>query len=305
MGQINRKRNSVINNVTTLSESEKDWWTIQIKDFRKKYIKPPMFYVNETITKLNYTDYEIRQNVEKLLIEDREDVYNLYLKDEAVLNAKLVSHLIDNREIPNEIFSSIVNTKVLSSNLDSITPEELKKLLSETIGEYTGAVFPYFYELSLSTTNSRRSRAGKTFESLIEKTLEILGVPFENQSQLGTSFYKQHSLGKKVDLIIPGRLAYEKRRSSCGIISVKTSLRERWQEVVEELNRSNTRHIYLATLDEGITDNQLELMKNYAITLIVRENEKNSKFKDAGTVESFQQFFNTTIPHLLSAWDEH
>ena len=143
MGQINRKRNSVINNVTTLSESEKDWWTIQIKDFRKKYIKPPMFYVNETITKLNYTDYEIRQNVEKLLIEDREDVYNLYLKDEAVLNAKLVSHLIDNREIPNEIFSSIVNTKILSSNLDSITPEELKKLLSETIGEYTGAVFPY------------------------------------------------------------------------------------------------------------------------------------------------------------------
>jgi hypothetical protein len=290
------------NYVTTLSEEEKDWWKDQIKDFRRRYIKSPMHYVDETIEKLNYTRQDVSQNIEKLLIQDREDVYNLYLQDEAVLNAALVSHLTDNRAIPQNIFNDIVDSKLLTYNLANIEPEQLKRRLSEVIGDYTGAVFPYFYELSLSTTNSRRSRAGKTFESLIEKTLTILGVPFENQSQLGTSFYKEHSLGKKVDLIIPGRLAYEQRRSSCGIISVKTSLRERWQEVVEELNRSNTRHIYLATLDETISDNQLQLMKNYAITLIVRDKEKSTKFQDAGTVESFHQFFNNTIPHLLSAW---
>ena len=261
-----------------------------------------MRYVDETIEKLNYTPQDVSKNIEKLLIHDREDVYNLYLRDEAILNARLVSYLIDNRAIPHNIFNDIVDSRLLTSNLGNIAPDELKKRLSEVIGDYTGAIFPYFYELSLSTTNSRRSRAGKTFESLIEKTLTILGIPFENQSQLGTSFYKDHSLGKKVDLIIPGRLAYEKRRSSCGIVSVKTSLRERWQEVVEELNRSNTRHIYLATLDETISDNQLQLMKNYAITLVVRDNEKRTKFSEAGTVESFQQFFNHTIPHLLSAW---
>lgn len=290
------------NYVTTLSEEEKDWWKDQIKDFRKSYIKSPMHYVDETIEKLNYTREDVSQNIEKLLIQDREDVYNLYLQDEAKLNSALVSHLTDTRAIPQNIFNEIVDSKLLTSDFANIEPEQLKKRLSEVIGDYTGAVFPYFYELSLSTTNSRRSRAGKTFEALIEKTLTILGVPFENQSQLGTSFYKAHSLGKKVDLIIPGRLAYEQRRSSCGIISVKTSLRERWQEVVEELNRSNTRHIYLATLDETISDNQLQLMANYSITLIVRDKEKKNKFKDAGTVESFQQFFNQTIPHLLSAW---
>jgi len=294
----------MISHVTALSDSEKDWWKDQIKLFRKQYIKPPMYYVDETITKLKYSPEDVSRDVEKILIEDREDVYGLYLKDEAILNAKLVSHLIENRAIPNSIFLEIVDAKLLNTNLADITPEELRKRLSGLIGDYTGSVFPYLYELSLSTTNSRRSRAGKTFESLIEKTLIILGVPFENQSQLGTSFYKEHSLGKKVDLIIPGRLAYEQRRSSCGVISVKTSLRERWQEVVEELNRSNTRHIYLATLDETITDNQVQLMRNYAITLIVRSNEKESKFKDAGTVESFQQFFNSTIPHLLRAWEK-
>ena len=290
------------NYVTTLSEEEKDWWKDQIKDFRKSYIKSPMHYVDETIEKLNYTREDVSQNIEKLLIQDRVDVYILYLQDEAKLNSALVSHLTDTRAIPQNIFNEIVDSKLLTSDFANVEPEQLKKRLSEVIGDYTGAVFPYFYELSLSTTNSRRSRAGKTFEALIEKTLTILGVPFENQSQLGTSFYKAHSLGKKVDLIIPGRLAYEQRRSSCGIISVKTSLRERWQEVVEELNRSNTRHIYLATLDETISDNQLQLMANYSITLIVRDKEKKNKFKDAGTVESFQQFFNQTIPHLLSAW---
>jgi len=292
------------NYVTTLSEEEKDWWKDQIKDFRKSYIKSPMHYVDETIEKMKYTREDVSQNIEKLLIQDREDVYNLYLQDEAKLNAALVSHLTDTRAIPQDIFNEIVDSKLLTSNFANIEPGQLKKRLSEVIGDYTGAVFPYFYELSLSTTNSRRSRAGKTFESLIEKTLTILGVPFENQSQLGTSFYKNHSLGKKVDLIIPGRLAYEQRRSNCGIVSVKTSLRERWQEVVEELNRSNTRHIYLATLDETISDNLIQLLKNYSITLIVRDKEKSTKFKDAGNVDSFQHFFNKTIPHLLSAWPE-
>lgn len=290
------------NFVTSLDESEKQWWTGEIKRFRNRFIKKPMHYVDETIRSLNYTREDVSQHIERLLVDDRDDIYGLYLHDEGRLNAALVSHLIDTRAIPHSIFNEIVDSRLLAAGLDHDDPGAFKKELSQVIGEYTGAVFPYLYELALSTTNSRRSRAGKTFETLIEKTLTILGVPFENQSQLGTSFYKAHSLGKKVDLIIPGRLAYEQRRSSCGIISVKTSLRERWQEVVEELNRSNTRHIYLATLDEAITENQVALMRNYAITLVVRSSEKESKFKDAGTVESFQQFFNSTIPHLLSAW---
>ncbi|GDX30540.1 hypothetical protein LBMAG14_10160 [Actinomycetes bacterium] len=75
------------NYVTILSEEEKDWWKDQIKDFRKRYIKSPMHYVDETIEKLNYTRQDVSQNIEKLLIQDREDVYNLYLQDEAILGA--------------------------------------------------------------------------------------------------------------------------------------------------------------------------------------------------------------------------
>jgi hypothetical protein len=57
-------------------------------------------------------------------------------------------------------------------------------------------------------------------------------------------------------------------------------------------------------LDEGISRNQVDLMKRYNITLVVREAQKIEKFGDAGTVESFNTFFNVTLPHLLSGWPE-
>jgi hypothetical protein len=286
----------------SLSVEEKEWWKSTIQDFRKKLVKTPRHYIDASIVGKNFTAASLQANVETLLIDEREQIYNLFLEDESIMNGKVVAHLIENRPVPKSIFNDLVDSKILINGLNSLTPEQLKTRLAEVIGEYAGAIFPYLYDLSLSSTNSRRSRAGQTFEMLIEKALDIFGYPYQNQSALGTDFYKNHRIGKKVDLIIPGRSAYEQRRTACGIVSAKTSLRERWQEVVEELNRSNVRHIYLATLDDGITSNQLELMKEYNITLIVRKSEKDSKFPTAGTVDSFDTFFNKTVPHLLGAW---
>lgn len=286
----------------TLSEIEKDWWDKTIQEFRRQIVKPPRHYIDVSVANKNFTAQSLKDNVESLLIDEREEIYNLFLADESKMNSKVVAHLIQNRPVPKSIFSELVDSNILSAGLSKMTSEELKARLAEVIGDYTGAIFPYLYALSLSSTNSRRSRAGQTFEMLIEKCLDILDYPYQNQSSLGTDFYRNHRIGKKVDLIVPGRNAYEQRRTACGIVSAKTSLRERWQEVVEELNRSNVRHIYLATLDEGITSNQLEIMREYNITLIVRKSEKEGKFPTAGTVDSFDTFFNGTIPHLLAAW---
>ena len=289
----------------SLSIEEKEWWKSTIKDFRKEIVKSPRFYIDASMAGKNFTSESLKSNVESLLIAEREKIYNLFLADESEMNGKVVAYLIENRQVPKSIFDDLVDSKILVNGLNSHSPDQLKARLAEVIGEYAGAIFPYLYDLSLSSTNSRRSRAGQTFEMLIEKALDIFGYSYQNQKALGTDFYRNHRIGKKVDLIIPGRLAYEQRRTACGIVSAKTSLRERWQEVVEELNRSNVRHIYLATLDDGITPNQLELMREYNITLIVRKSEKDSKFPDAGTVDSFDTFFETTVPHLLGAWPDY
>lgn len=288
-----------------LTDAESAWWEKTIKDFRSKYMKTPREYIDLSVANKKFSLEDLTSNVETLLIDERESVYELFLKDEAVMNGKVVSHLIQNRPIPKNIYNDMLESTLLSGNLSTLTDLQIKDKTAEMFGEYTGAIFPYLYALSLSSTNSRRARAGQTFEMLIEKTLDIFMYPYQNQSSLGTDFFKSNRIGKKVDLIIPGRKAYEQRRTSCGIISVKTSLRERWQEVVEELNRSNVRHIYLATLDDSITQNQIDIMREYNITLIVRKSEKITKFQNAGTVESFDTFFNATIPHLLSAWPDY
>jgi hypothetical protein len=285
-----------------LTPEDSAWWEKTIKDFRAKYMKTPREYIDLSVASKKFSFEDLSSNVENLLINERESVYELFLKDEAVMNGKVVAHLIQNRPIPKTIYSDMLEATLLAGDLSSLSVQEIKDKTAEMFGEYTGAIFPYLYALSLSSTNSRRARAGQTFEMLIEKALDIFMYPYQNQSSLGTDFFKSNRIGKKVDLIIPGRKAYEQRRTACGIVSVKTSLRERWQEVVEELNRSNVRHIYLATLDDSITQNQIDIMRQYNITLIVRKSEKVSKFQNAGTVESFDTFFNVTVPHLLSAW---
>ena len=289
----------------SLSSQEKAWWGKTIQDFRKKYVKPPKYYADISVAKKNFTSESLRKNVESLLIDEREEIYNLFLADESIMNGKVFAYLIENRPVPKSIFNDLVDSKILSYGLSNLSAAELKSRLVEVIGDYTGTVFPYLYDLCLSSTNSRRSRAGTTFEALVEKSLDIYNYPYQNQSSLGTDFFKSHRIGKKVDLIIPGRKAYEEKRPNCAIVSVKTSLRERWQQVVEELSRSNVPHIFLATLDDGITGNQLEIMKEYNITLIVRNSEKENKFSTAGTVESFQSFFNNTIPHILAVWPNY
>ena len=292
----------MIENAYQLSESENEWWDITIQEFRKKYVKTPREYIEESIGLKKYDAEKLKGNVESLLIDERDSIYQLFLRDESRMNAKLVSHLMRTREFPKSRYESLLAASNIFEEKSSLGIDAFRTRSSELYGQITGEIFPYLYALSLSSTNSRRARAGGTFEMLIEKCLQILDYTFQNQSSLGTDFYKSNRIGKKVDIIIPGRKAYEQRRTDCGIISAKTSLRERWQEVVEELNRSNVRHIYLATLDEGITSNQVDIMKEYNITLIVRASEKTKKFSDAGNVESFDSFFDKTVPHLLAAW---
>jgi len=288
-----------------LNEAESEWWDKTIKKFRKKYIKSPREYVDLCVNQKDYNLEKLKLDVETLLIDERETIYRLFLKDESVMNAKLVTHLIKEREFPNSTYEDLLKRSSLFEDRASITIDHFRDRAASLIGDFTGEIFPYLYALSLSSTNSRRARAGGTFEMLIEKSLDIFSIPYQNQSSLGTKFYDANRIGKKVDLIIPGRKAYEERRTACGIVTAKTTLRERWQEVVEELNRSNVRHIYLATLDETISDKQVKIMKEYNITLVVRKSEKSLKFSKAGNVESFETFFNVTIPHLLEVWPDY
>jgi hypothetical protein len=209
--------------------------------------------------------------------------------------------LAKTREAPKELLEVSI-----TKSLDDCGTDRAKLLsnLSGTVGTYTGQIFPYLYQLSLSTTQSRRSRAGTTFEHLVEAFFDCLGYPYGTQEHIGQEQFKTLGLGKKVDLVVPSAYAYSQNRSKCAVVTMKTTLRERWQEVAEELSRTNVPHIYLLTLDRAVTRNVVTTMKEYNITLVVYEEVRQAKFADMMTVMSLQKFFSHEVPGIIRNWED-
>ena len=84
------------------------------------------------------------------------------------------------------------------------------------------------------------------------------------------------------------------------IVTMKTSLRERWAEVVEEIQRTNIPNIHLVTLESQISVNLLQLLDNYNITLVVYDEVKKKDLRSNNNVIGFTDFFSTEIEHHLS-----
>lgn len=284
-----------------LSIAETKWWESEIRRFRKEYIHEPVHYAKQAIAARGLGPDDLLTGLEEYLEVVREDGWQLYLSDEARFHSEVVSHLAKTRKAPKELLEVSISKAIDDSGTDRAL---LLNNLSGTVGTYTGEIFPYLYQLSLSTTQSRRSRAGTTFEHLVEAFFDCLGYPYGTQEHIGQEQFKTLGLGKKVDLVVPSAYAYSQNRSKCAVVTMKTTLRERWQEVAEELSRTNVPHIYLLTLDRSVTRNVVTTMKEYNITLVVYEEVRQAKFADMMTVMSLQKFFSHEVPGIIRHWED-
>lgn len=291
-----------LNLITSLDDAESTWWGEVIKEFRVRIIKEPKAYALEIITKEGITRDQLSVDTENYLELLREAIWRRYLIDEAHFHREVISHLIQTRDLPRSILTQILNENFFAEDYSKMSKEEVLKRMSKIVGDCAGRVMPYIYELSLSTTQSRRSRAGKVFEKIIETFFDIFGYPYSNQSALGNAAYNVHNLGKKVDLIVPDVTSYLSNRPKCAVITMKTTLRERWQEVAEELNRTNVPHIYLLTVDDGVSANTADIMHQYNITLVLYKRAKTKTFGERANVIDYETFFLKEIPHILSYW---
>lgn len=280
-----------------LNEKESSWLSSEIKKFRGKYIKTPNEYL-EKIREMECVDFSnIKTNVSQVIEDLRENCWNLYLQDEAIFNQKFIAHLIKSRELPNSMLNECIKEFDICNSTNFVND------LSDLIGEYAGSIMPYLYALDLSTTNSRRSRSGKTFEAIIKFLIkDIYGYKFDDQSNVGEGFFQEQGIGKIVDGIVPNKECYIQNRAKTIIITMKTSLRERWQEVAEEMRRTNIPQIYLLTVDEGLTSSKLKTMAHQNIYVVNYDSVK-AQFKEHNNIMSFTEFFNNEIPHCLDYWE--
>ncbi len=232
----------------------------------------------------------------------REFAYEEFLKEESVFNGVILKEISRQFETPHSLIEKLSH-RLFDFNLSS--KDEFTNHLIDTFGTYAGAISPYIYQLCLSNTQSRRSRAGKTFEGIIYFLYEHYGYQFNSQAQVGRKEFSNLGLGKIVDSILPGIDAFNKRRDKTIIGSMKTTLRERWQEVVEEVSRSNIPSIYLLTVDDDISENKAIQMSNHNIVLVVLDEvKKQAHLSDKRSIINFESYFLDEIPNILKFWNK-
>lgn len=171
-----------------------------------------------------------------------------------------------------------------------INIEKVSKMTPvEAIKDFTSEYPQHIYDLSLSNTQSRRSRAGKEFEAILELMLIGAGVPADTQGAIGKTYFQTHQIGKLVDFVTPGVVQYLANKRNTMLISAKTTLRERWQEVPEEVNRTGIREMYLATLDDSFSAETLRILYEANVIVVTTKAIKEAKYNDSNRVITFEE----------------
>jgi len=292
-----------IQNLIRLSNQEEKAFVDLIKTTRRKLIPSPKTAVkNATNTNVNLiTELLEQKKITQAIISLREFAYDEFLKEESAFNAVIL------KEIGEKFYAPKIRLEQLCvelSHSDLSNMELLTHKITELFGRYSGYISPYIYQLCLSNTQSRRSRAGKTFEGIIYFLYDYFQYPFESQASIGKKSFSDLGLGKVVDSILPSISAFNQRRDKTVVGTMKTTLRERWQEVVEEVARSNLPNIYLLTVDDNIALNKAEQMAKHNIVLVVKNDIKNAdKMKDKRSIIDFETYFLDELPTILKFWN--
>lgn len=184
----------------------------------------------------------------------------------------------------------------------NFTIHMLKKLIDESVVKnlspkvaiewYLENYPEHIYQLNLSNTQSRRSRAGKEFEDIIELILIGANVPMDSQGNIGKEQFINKGLGKLVDAVSPGVIEFEINKRNTVLISAKTTLRERWQEVPEEMGRTGASEMFLATLDEKISNEVLTTLYEANIQVTTTKENKEKNYADNNRVLTFENLIS-------------
>lgn len=208
----------------------------------------------------------IKKNFSHLVEQLQVDAYNIYLVAQKKAWKKAIA-------------------RFCASNLDKNAKlDEVVAFLQERLKDFDG-----FF---LSVSQSRRSRAGSTFEDIMHELFKRLDYPFD----------EQQIINGKPDFLMPGRAYYDKNAPECIIFTAKRTLRERWRQIVIEGTKS--RGFFLATIDEDVSESGLDQMKNNKIYLVVpsRLKGKIPHYTEAPNVISFEDFFEDYLDPAMRRW---
>lgn len=121
-----------------------------------------------------------------------------------------------------------------------------------------------FIALANTVLNRRKSRAGKSLEHNLCAIFDANGIMYG---------YQAVTEGKNtVDFIFPSKEAYHNMgfpTDKLISLAAKTTCKDRWRQVLIEVDRLRDRIKYLCTLQQGISPGQMDEMQKENIVLVV------------------------------------
>ena len=238
-----------------------------VKTERTEHFITPFGLVYKTFIDLGYHQKDcsyFMEHASEYIVNMRKGCWNEFIPLEKDFTTRMLTYLIDADKVQN------------------MNPVEAIK---DFVLEYPN----HIYDLSLSNTQSRRSRAGKEFEAIIELLLIGADIPSDSQGAIGKQYFQTHQIGKLVDFVTPSVAEYLANKRNTMLISAKTTLWERWQEVPEEVNRTGIREMYLATLDEAISGESLRIMYEANIIVVTTKTNKEANYPTNNMVITFEE----------------
>ena len=145
--------------------------------------------------------------------------------------------------------------------------------------------------LYLSISQSRKTRGGKDFEYQLQALLELAQIPHEVQTKKDRS-----------DFILPSAELLSREKPKAVLLTAKRTLRERWQEVVDELEKVKCPNTYLATADERVTKNVVGEISRRNIYLVVWDSVSSDKFPGEPMVLGYSKFIRNLTQHFMPQW---
>ena len=123
-----------------------------------------------------------------------------------------------------------------------------------------------FISIANQVLNRRKSRAGKSLEHHLAAIFD--GNKLQYQSQVVTEG------NKKPDFLFPSHEAYHDKHFPTDkliFLAAKTTCKDRWRQVLNEADRLRNHRKFLCTLQQGISEAQMDEMEKEQVVLVVPE----------------------------------
>ncbi|NBX70069.1 MAG: hypothetical protein EBR01_14060 [Proteobacteria bacterium] len=271
----------------------------KIKTIRLEKIGSSKKFVDEALQKEFIENLDLK-NPSKCILEMRERLWSAYLSKEKETIYPCIREAFLSQNKPEFLKTVETQIKNILKTCDNDSKTAYEIMIQAT-AIISAEAYQEIYEVSKSFTQARRSRAGQEFQNIIEILMRLYGFDYDNQAKIGKGRFNDILGLKMVDGIFPGIDSFNFSKQNCCILTLKTSLRERWQEVVDEKQRCNIPSIYLLTLDSSLTDGMLNQMHEHNILLVTLKSVKN-RFQSISHIHSYEEFFLEILPERQKWW---